>query len=293
MNKILLAVLTLYILTFGNMLTQADTCVVCRSVNKSIPDNNLSGVTDTFTVSGLPSWAIITKVQVRFDTLIHTWVGDLIMSLSKGSRTVTFCRRPGPGTNGSSGDNFFGTVFSDSARYNIDSITSISGNGQLSSPFNGYFRGNFNAPNTATSTAMFSDFNGHNDPNGKWILSVRDSFPDDFGILKRHCLIIDYLIETGINYLNTEIPNKYFLEQNYPNPFNPATNIKFGLPYSENVKLVVLDILGKEVAVLADGNFNAGEYSANFNASSLASGIYFYKLTSGNFSQTKKMLLIK
>lgn len=98
---------------------------------------------------------------------------------------------------------------------------------------------------------------------------------------------------TGINQNGTEIPENYSLSQNYPNPFNPVTNIKFTLPASGFVKLVVFDIMGREVATMVNENLNAGSYTADFNASMLSSGIYFYKLITADFTDTKKMMLVK
>ncbi|MCC7159583.1 MAG: T9SS type A sorting domain-containing protein, partial [Ignavibacteria bacterium] len=97
----------------------------------------------------------------------------------------------------------------------------------------------------------------------------------------------------GINNPISQIPNTYKLEQNYPNPFNPTTNIKFGLPNAGNVKLVVFDILGREVTTLVNEYKIAGIYTVDFDASMYSSGVYFYRIESGDFSQTKKMLLIK
>ena len=85
----------------------------------------------------------------------------------------------------------------------------------------------------------------------------------------------------------------YSLEQNYPNPFNPSTKISFSIPISGLVSLKVYDILGKEVNSIVNEVRTAGNYTAELNASNLSSGIYFYKLESGNFSKTMKMLLIK
>jgi hypothetical protein len=89
------------------------------------------------------------------------------------------------------------------------------------------------------------------------------------------------------------IPETYQLEQNYPNPFNPATVINFTIPKSGNVTLKVYDTVGKEVVTLVDGYKEASKYQISFDASKLASGIYFYTINSGNFTQTKKMMLIK
>src|SRR5574338_1494599 len=88
-------------------------------------------------------------------------------------------------------------------------------------------------------------------------------------------------------------PVEFSLQQNYPNPFNPSTQIKFSLPQSSNVKIIVTDILGKEITTLVNDNLASGNYSVNFNASNLASGIYFYTLITDNFKQSKKMILMK
>lgn len=97
----------------------------------------------------------------------------------------------------------------------------------------------------------------------------------------------------GIQNINSEIPADYLLSQNYPNPFNPVTNIKFAVAKTGMVTLKVYDISGREVARLVNEELNAGTYNVDFNASHLSSGIYFYELTSGNFTGTKKMVLIK
>ncbi|NOS84609.1 MAG: T9SS type A sorting domain-containing protein [Ignavibacteria bacterium] len=98
----------------------------------------------------------------------------------------------------------------------------------------------------------------------------------------------------GIQQTNTEVPQVYSLQQNYPNPFNPVTNIKFGLPKGSFVTLKIYDMLGKEVASLINNlNMAAGNYTYDFNAVNVPSGIYFYKLSAGEFSDVKKMTLIK
>lgn len=90
------------------------------------------------------------------------------------------------------------------------------------------------------------------------------------------------------------IAESYSLSQNFPNPFNPETKIKFTVPDNNaNIKLNVYDISGKVIATLVDGYYNKGEYSVNFNAMNLSAGTYFYKLTSENFSEIKKMVLLK
>ena len=88
---------------------------------------------------------------------------------------------------------------------------------------------------------------------------------------------------------------KYNLQQNYPNPFNPTTTIAFTIPSNEFVTLKVYDISGKEVAVLVNEHKNGGNYEVQFSAGSLnlSSGIYFYRLQAGNFTDVKKMVLLK
>jgi hypothetical protein len=89
------------------------------------------------------------------------------------------------------------------------------------------------------------------------------------------------------------IPDKYYLEQNFPNPFNPITKIRYRLPESGIVSLKVYDILGNEIASLVNEEKSAGNYEVQFNATNVASGIYFYKLQAGSFIETKKMILLK
>lgn len=97
--------------------------------------------------------------------------------------------------------------------------------------------------------------------------------------------------------LNSEVvigaPTEFSLEQNYPNPFNPETKINFSLPVSGNVKLSVYNLLGQEVATLVNGFKQAGSHTVNFEAKGLQSGMYFYKLETASFTQTRKMTLLK
>jgi|GEM_PF-561309 len=97
----------------------------------------------------------------------------------------------------------------------------------------------------------------------------------------------------GIGNINNQAPLEYKLSQNYPNPFNPSTVISFGLPKAGNVKLVVFDLLGREVKTLVNEFRQSGNYTVDFNAANFASGVYFYKIESGSFNETKKMLLVK
>jgi hypothetical protein len=103
-----------------------------------------------------------------------------------------------------------------------------------------------------------------------------------------------YLRNTTVGVQNgNEIIEKYSLKQNYPNPFNPATRINYELPMTNHITIKVYDAIGNEVKTLVNGKQNAGSYSVNFDASALPSGVYYYKLVTENFSDTKKMILVK
>nr|HMS66457.1 T9SS type A sorting domain-containing protein [Ignavibacteria bacterium] len=97
----------------------------------------------------------------------------------------------------------------------------------------------------------------------------------------------------GINSPSNNISNDFYLSQNFPNPFNPTTTITYRLGNLNFVSMKVFDIQGKEIATLVNEKQNAGSYSVEFNGEDLPSGVYYYKLEAGNFSQTNKMLLIK
>ena len=98
---------------------------------------------------------------------------------------------------------------------------------------------------------------------------------------------------TAVNEKPGNLNNSFSLSQNYPNPFNPVTTIHFMIPKSELVTIKVYDTLGKAVATLVNETKNAGEYNVSFNTSHLASGVYFYRITAGEFIDTKKMVLVK
>jgi hypothetical protein len=97
---------------------------------------------------------------------------------------------------------------------------------------------------------------------------------------------------TGIA-VDKALPRRYELAQNFPNPFNPTTTISFEVPVTGQVKLSVYNLLGKEVATLINGRVSAGSHQVIFDASNLQSGIYYYRLESGDFVATKKLLLLK
>ncbi|MEO8399753.1 MAG: T9SS type A sorting domain-containing protein, partial [Ignavibacteriaceae bacterium] len=104
----------------------------------------------------------------------------------------------------------------------------------------------------------------------------------------------NFSVGNAVSVEDEKIPNNYFLAQNFPNPFNPSTNIKFGLSKGSNVYLAIYNILGEEVAVLINDQFKAaGTYNVQFNAVSLPSGTYIYRLETNNNVESKKMILMK
>ena len=113
----------------------------------------------------------------------------------------------------------------------------------------------------------------------------------------------DTTLITGVNKISYEIPEKFSLSQNYPNPFNPSTKIKFSIPLLRGVdgaagrgvftQLVVYDILGKEITTLVNQQLQPGTYEAEWDGSNYPSGVYFYKLITDEFTESRKMILIK
>jgi len=97
----------------------------------------------------------------------------------------------------------------------------------------------------------------------------------------------------GIHSISSEVPYNFSLYQNYPNPFNPSTKIKFDIVKTGFTSLKVYDIVGKEVQVLVNEKLKPGGYETTFDGAQLTSGVYFYRLSSGEYSETKRMLLVK
>jgi hypothetical protein len=117
-------------------------------------------------------------------------------------------------------------------------------------------------------------------------VSNAPSSPDTIKVIGMANLVTN--VNQGI-----ELPKCFTLYQNYPNPFNPSTFISFALPSKAYVKLIVFDLIGREVAVLASEDLLAGTYTRKWNSANITSGIYFYRLQAGSFVQTKKLLLLK
>ena len=114
-------------------------------------------------------------------------------------------------------------------------------------------------------------------------------------VTRTNTLIDSYTLQYNITATETDLikPTNFYLEQNFPNPFNPTSTIKYSVPERSLIRLSVYNTIGQEVALLVDEEKDAGDYSFEFNASGLTSGIYFYRLQSGNFVETRKMVLLR
>jgi len=237
----------------------------CRSgLNIVLPDHQTR--MDSVQVV-LGSGCTVTDVNVRIDNFLHTWDADASFYLRKGTVGVKIVNRVG-----GSGDNFIGTILDDAAATAISSGTA---------PFTGTYRPSF----------ALTPFNGQS-TDGYWKLVMTDTATGDTGLLTAWCLVVSYSCPVG-GVQTVEIPNYYSLDQNYPNPFNPSTSIKYSVPETRLVTLKVFDVLGREVATLVNETKNPGFHTVNFDASNLASGIYFYRIDAGSFSSIKRMVLVK
>lgn len=205
-----------------------------------------------------------------FVALNHGAVGKLSMSLiSPTGVTVNLL----PAQNASLTDHDIMTIFDPAA----DSTISFT-NG-LKAPFSPRVK----------PFGSFTSFNG-SIATGKWKLRITDATT---GTMLR--LLNGWGLKLGITVgvNDNELPTNFELNQNYPNPFNPTTTISYSLPKTAFVTLKIFDTLGREVTTLVSENKLPGKYEVQFDGTKLSSGVYFYKITAGNYIETKKLILIK
>ena len=138
--------------------------------------------------------------------------------------------------------------------------------------------GNMNNENHAVSGTIGQPFVGASGNDNNFIM---------------HGFLHNSLIVTDLKENFKIKPKEFRIYQNYPNPFNPSTVVSWQLPSGSHVLIKVYDILGNEIATLVNEEKSAGTYKVEFNASSLSSGVYFYKIQAATFSQVKKMILLK
>jgi subtilisin-like proprotein convertase family protein len=249
---------------FTYQVTEIDTYTVCSTtLPKPILDN--STTYDTINVFQ-PGNIVDLNVNL---TIYHTWDGDLSISL-KGPNQAEIDLSS---HNGGSGDNYYNTTFDDEAAIPITSG---------SPPFTGSYR-----PEQPLSTFDYLPL------AGSWVLEVNDNAAGDTGQLASWCLIFQRGLVIGANN-NEQQPVQYELSQNYPNPFNSSTKINFNIAKQSDVKIMLYDILGREVKLLVDSKLERGKYDIYMNANNLASGVYFYTMyINGEFFNSKKMVMIK
>lgn len=128
-----------------------------------------------------------------------------------------------------------------------------------------------------------------------WVVggSIQNQTNRPLDVFADTCLTGCQAIISGINNNNNNLPAEFSLNQNYPNPFNPVTTISFELPVRSFVNLTITDLTGRELTVLVNGIEEAGYHKAYFDGTNYSSGVYFYKIKTGEYSDTKKMVLIK
>jgi subtilisin-like proprotein convertase family protein len=213
----------------------------------------------------------ISDVNV-FIAATHTYASDISVSLKNPAGTTTRILYPGGSSN--LGMHMI-TIFDDQA-------DSLIGN-TITAPF---------SPRVKPTNAL-SVFNSQNSL-GWWKIIITDIYTaSDNGTLVGWGIQFNNQIITGSENISTNTPGRFYLHQNYPNPFNPVTKIKYEVAKNVNVKIMVYDILGKEVMLLVNGNKKAGVYEVEMNAVNLSSGVYFYKIQAGEFTNVKKMILLK
>lgn len=225
------------------------------------PINDLQYTLDTIQVS---SEGFINKIMINL-SLNHTNDGDLLIQLI-GQNGVILSQR-----NGNGGQNYINTTFDDSASLSIT---------QGTPPFTGTFR-----PQTSL-TGYFDK-----PAAGKYILRIFDAAAGNTGSLTSWCIQIETKMNVGIQH--AEVPLKYELSQNYPNPFNSTSNVRFSITKMSSVRITVYDMLGRQIQTLVNEVLQPGTHKASIDASMLASGVYFYKMEAGDFTDTKRMILLK
>ena len=253
-------------------------------VNLSIPNNNINGITDVLNLTGNGDLRII-DVDVMFKA-IHPNFGDFIVKLaSPQGPELTLADRPGYPANplGNPG-NDPDIILDDQATESIEDIT-FGGDEQVLGTFHPH-------------PDLLSAFNDQ-DHRGNWTITVIDNKPGHTGTFAEWGLIVSLGPSTSINQNHhAGLPNKFFLHQNYPNPFNPTTTIRYDLKDNARVYLKIYNILGQEIRTLVNEEQTAGFHSVLWDGKNNAgvhvtSGLYFFKIVAREFSQTRKMLLLK
>jgi len=219
----------------------------------------------TYDTIFINSTEMVNKLRVNL-SLNHTNDGDLAIQLIGPGGMINLASR-----NGTGGQNFINTIFDDTASLSIT---------QGTPPFTGTFR-------PISPLSFFND----KPVSGHWVLRIFDLTTGNEGTLTDWCL--QFETKAGVGIEENTVPVKFELSQNYPNPFNPVSNIKYSVSKSTLVKISVYDVLGREVMELVNRYQPAGSYTAVINASGLSSGVYFYRMEAGEFTDVKRFVVLK
>lgn len=241
------------------------TCFQKTGSPKPIRDLQYTHDTINVSINGM-----ILDVNVKLINIQHTFDSDLDIYLFKGSDSCMLST-----DNGGSGDNYVNCILDDSAATSITNAYA---------PMTGRW-----IPETPLNV-----FNNKN-ASGLWILRIFDDAEQDTGSVVDWCVEITYQSSVGIKEKVT-VFNNYYLGQNYPNPFNSSTNIRFEIPPQNLYSLTTIklyDILGREIKTLLNEIKQPGSYIINVNLEDLPSGIYFYKMSACDFTDVKRMTLIR
>lgn len=226
------------------------------------PITDLQSTLDSVYIS---SSGYVNKLKVNL-SLNHTNDGDLIIQLIGPGGLVNLSQR-----NGNGGQNYINTTFYDSASLSIT---------QGVPPFTGTYK-----PQSPLS------FFNNKSISGYWILKIFDAASGNTGSLTNWCLEIETKANVGVD--ENIVPVKFELSQNYPNPFNPVSNIKYSVGKNSIVRITVFDVLGRNINELVNKHHIAGNYSIQLNASGLSSGVYFYRMEAGDFTDVKRVVVLK
>ena len=232
-----------------------------------LPIPNPGYVQDTINVAW---WnANVTNVRVLV-SIQHQYCNNIDIRLYAPNMTY----RNISTDNGGASDNGYLTIFYDGHSQPVTSSSFLS-------PWSNYVKPEVTMGNFGGSPVV-----------GNWILRVYDDASGNAGTLMGWGLRFNNATTT-VSSISSNVPGEFKLHQNYPNPFNPVTNINFDIPKAGLVSIIVYDITGREISTLVNQSMTAGSYNVEFDASSYSSGTYFYKIQAGDFSEVKKMMLVK
>jgi hypothetical protein len=315
---------TIYIGTRNGVLKSTNAGANFNPVNNGIPANSWvrdlecdsSGNIAAATTNGL---FISTNAGSSWQQTAGIQPGDTIVKLAfdyplstDGSESVRLSA-------GSNNGNMYAALADSANLYLLATLLALFGDGEISTIAVGYIHAQnkkVQAVSTFGGTGQNSGFSKSTNNGANWVQMVSGLPPDRlisamimgeidpllgsiimyaglFGNTASGGRIFKLEKTIGIQTISSEIPGGFSLSQNYPNPFNPSTKVRFSIPKSSNVKLAVYDMLGREAALLVNEQLSPGSYEYDFNASELTSGTYFYRLQSEEFSEIKKMILVK